>query len=113
MVDEYHGVRLFVRLNGKRFATPMFLVMIAIASTDLLLHSIQFPATFGVTSETSTGLCTTLSLFRTAAFTSFLRTLELIYLSLGLSLILMFIGVKLILTYLHESICGNSKDSNS
>lgn len=30
-VDEYHGTKLFVRLNGKRFATPMFLVMISIS----------------------------------------------------------------------------------
>lgn len=52
MVDEYHGTRLFVRLNGKRFATPMFLVMIAIASTDLLSALDSIPATFGVTSET-------------------------------------------------------------
>ena len=75
MVDEYHGVRLFIRLNGKRFATPMFLVMIAIASTDLLLHSIQFPATFGVTSETYLVFAANaFSLFWDCGlFTSFLR----------------------------------------
>ena len=36
MVDEFHGSKLFIRENGVRFATPMFLVMIAIGSTDLL-----------------------------------------------------------------------------
>jgi tellurite resistance protein TerC len=36
MVDEFHGTKLFIRQNGKRIATPMFLVMIAIGSTDLL-----------------------------------------------------------------------------
>lgn len=105
MVDEYHGTRLFVRLNGKRFATPMFLVMVAIASTDLLFALDSIPATFGVTSEAYL-------VFAANAFALLgLRALyfllkgfleKLIYLSLGLSLILMFIGVKLILAYLHE-----------
>jgi len=50
MVDDYHGTKLFIRQNGKRYATPMFMVMIAIASTDLLFALDSIPATFGVTS---------------------------------------------------------------
>ncbi len=105
MVDEYHGVRLFIRLNGKRFATPMFLVMIAIASTDLLFALDSIPATFGVTSETYLVFAANaFALLGLRALYFLLKGLleKLIYLSLGLSLILMFIGVKLILTYLHE-----------
>ena len=52
MTDEYDGSKMFTRLNGKRLATPMFLVMIAIATTDLLFALDSIPATFGVTSET-------------------------------------------------------------
>ena len=52
MVDEYHGSKMFIRIDGKRIATPMFLVMIAIGSTDLLFALDSIPATFGVTSET-------------------------------------------------------------
>jgi len=37
MTDEYDGSKIFTRQNGKRIATPMFLVMIAIASTDLFV----------------------------------------------------------------------------
>ncbi len=105
MVDEYHGTKLFIRQNGKRYATPMFMVMVAIASTDLLFALDSIPATFGVTSET-------FLVFSANAFALLgLRALyflvkglldRLVYLSLGLSVILMFIGVKLILTYLHE-----------
>jgi len=105
MVDEFHGTKLFVRQNGKRYATPMFMVMVAIASTDLLFALDSIPATFGVTSET-------FLVFSANAFALLgLRALyflvkglldRLVYLSLGLSIILMFIGVKLIMTYLHE-----------
>ena len=52
MVDEYHGSKLFIKVSGKRFATPMFLVIIAIGSTDLLFALDSIPATFGVTSQT-------------------------------------------------------------
>jgi len=114
MVDEFHGTKLFIRQNGKRVATPMFLVMIAIGSTDLLFALDSIPATFGVTSET-------FLVFAANAFALLgLRALyflvkglldRLIYLSLGLSIILMFIGIKLILTYLHEEFTSIPKIS--
>jgi len=114
MVDEFHGTKLFIRENGKRIATPMFLVMIAIGSTDLLFALDSIPATFGVTSET-------FLVFSANAFALLgLRALyflvkglldRLIYLSLGLSIILMFIGVKLIMTYLHEEFTSIPKIS--
>ena len=43
MVDEFHGTKLFIRQNGKRYATPMFMVMVAIASTDLLFALDSIP----------------------------------------------------------------------
>ena len=105
MVDEFHGTKLFVSLNGKRFATPMFLVIIAIGSTDLLFALDSIPATFGVTSETF--LVFTANAFALLGLRALYFLLKglldrLIYLSLGLSIILMFIGTKLILTFLHE-----------
>lgn len=105
MVDEFHGTKLFITLNGKRFATPMFLVMIAIASTDLLFALDSIPATFGVTSETYLVFAANaFALLGLRALYFLLKGLldKLIYLSLGLSIILMFIGVKLILTFAHE-----------
>ena len=114
IVEEFHGTKLFIRQNGKRVATPMFLVMIAIGSTDLLFALDSIPATFGVTSET-------FLVFAANAFALLgLRALyflvkglldRLVYLSLGLSIILMFIGIKLILTYLHEEFTSIPKIS--
>ena len=105
MVNEFHGPKMFIQDNGKRVATPMFLVMIAIGSTDLLFALDSIPATFGVTSET-------FLVFAANAFALLgLRALyflvkglldRLVYLSLGLSFILISIGGKLIMTYLHE-----------
>lgn len=105
MVDEFHGTKLFITLKGKRFATPMFLVIVAIASTDLLFALDSIPATFGVTSETFLVFtANAFALLGLRALYFLLKGLldKLIYLSLGLSIILMFIGVKLILTFLHE-----------
>ena len=103
--DNYHGTKLFAKENGVRVATPMFIVMIAIGSTDLLFALDSIPATFGVTQEP-------FLVFSVNAFALLgLRALyflikglldRLIYLSLGLAFILMFIGVKLLLLFGHE-----------
>ena len=105
MTDEFHGSKTFIKVNGKRLATPMFTVMIAIASTDLLFALDSIPATFGVTQESFLVFAANaFALLGLRALYFLLKGLldKLIYLSLGLSIILMFIGVKLILTYLHE-----------
>ena len=105
MVDEFHGSKLFIKVRGKRFATPMFLVIVAIASTDLLFALDSIPATFGVTSQTFLVFtANAFALLGLRALYFLLKGLldKLIYLSLGLSFILMFIGVKLMLTYAHE-----------
>ena len=105
MTDEYDGSKMFTRLNGKRLATPMFMVMIAIATTDLLFALDSIPATFGVTQEPFLVFAANaFALLGLRALYFLLKGLldKLVYLSLGLSVILMFIGVKLIMTYLHE-----------
>ena len=105
MVDDFHGSKLFIKVSGKRFATPMFLVIIAIGSTDLLFALDSIPATFGVTSQTFLVFtANAFALLGLRALYFLLKGLldKLIYLSLGISFILMFIGVKLMLTYAHE-----------
>jgi tellurite resistance protein TerC len=105
MTDQYDGTKLFTRIDGKRLATPLFLVMIAIGSTDLLFALDSIPATFGVTSEPYLVFtANAFALLGLRALYFLLKGLldKLVYLSTGLSIILMFIGVKLILTYLHE-----------
>lgn len=105
MTDEYDGSKVFTKVNGKKIATPMLLVLIAIASTDLLFALDSIPATFGVTQEPFLVFAANaFALLGLRALYFLLKGLldKLIYLSLGLSIILMFIGVKLILLYLHE-----------
>ncbi|MEY4493830.1 MAG: hypothetical protein RL355_1179 [Actinomycetota bacterium] len=106
VTDDFVEEKLFVKRDGKKYATPMLLVIIAIASTDLLFALDSIPATFGVTSEPFLVFsANAFALLGLRALYFLLKGLldKLIYLSLGLSFILMFIGAKLILVYLHES----------
>ena len=106
ITKEFDGSKSFTKVDGKKVATPMFLVLIAIASTDLLFALDSIPATFGVTSEPFLVFAANaFALLVLRALYVLLKGLldKLIYLSLGLSIILMFIGVKLIFTYLHET----------
>ena len=106
ITKEFDGSKSFTKVNGKKVATPMLLVLIAIASTDLLFALDSIPATFGVTSEPFLVFAANaFALLGLRALYFLLKGLldKLIYLSLGLSIILMFIGVKLTFTYLHET----------
>ena len=51
VTDDYHGGALTVRDQGRRFVTPLFIVLIAIGTTDLLFALDSIPAVFGVTDE--------------------------------------------------------------
>ncbi len=94
-------------MSGARVATPLFLVLLAIGSTDLLFALDSIPAVFGVTEEA-------FIVFAANAFALLgLRALfflvsglldRLVYLSTGLALILAFIGAKLILHFGHTDI---------
>jgi tellurite resistance protein TerC len=104
VTPDYHGGRVFTRIEGRRFATPLFIALIAIGSSDLLFALDSIPAVFGVTREA-------FIVFAANAFALLgLRALyflvtglldRLVYLSTGLSLILAFIGVKLLLHWGH------------
>ncbi|MBT0567885.1 TerC family protein [Williamsia sp. CHRR-6] len=104
--DEYHGDKLFTRIKGKRFATPMLLVLIMIGFTDLLFALDSVPAIYGLTEEPYI-------VFAANAFALMgLRQLfflldglldRLVYLSYGLSIILGFIGVKLLFHALQKN----------
>lgn len=97
--DEYHGAHLHAKIKGKRYGTPLLMVMIAIFATDIIFALDSIPAVYGVTSEP-------FIVFAANAFALLgLRALyflvaglldRLVYLSLGLAVILAFIGLKLI-----------------
>lgn len=103
--DEFHGTRLTVVENGRRLMTPMFVVIAALGSTDLLFALDSIPAIYGLTQEPylvfSANVFALMGL-RQLYFLIGGLLQRLVYLSVGLSIILAFIGVKLFLHALHE-----------
>ncbi len=106
VTDDYHGAKTTVKIDGKRWLTPMLIVMIAIGLTDVLFALDSIPAIFGLTQESYL-------VFAANAFALMgLRQLyfllggllkKLVFLSYGLAVLLAFIGVKLALHALHEN----------
>ena len=104
--DQYDGDRLFTKVNGKRLATPMLMVLIVIGFTDVLFALDSIPAIYGLTQEPY--LVFTANAFALMGLRQLFFLLSglldrLVYLSFGLSFILAFIGVKLVLHALHEN----------
>ena len=112
--DEYDGTRMFTRVDARRVATPLLLVMISIGATDLLFALDSIPATFGVTQDPYLVFtANAFALLGLRALYFLLKGLldKLVYLSTGLAFILVFIGVKLVLTFFHEQFAGVPKIS--
>ncbi|MEO6472671.1 MAG: TerC/Alx family metal homeostasis membrane protein [Aeromicrobium sp.] len=104
--DKWLGLKMFVRDKGKVFITPMFLVVLALGTTDLLFALDSIPAIYGLTKEPY--LVFTANVFALMGLRQLYFLLgdllkRLIYLSQGLAVLLAFIGVKLVLHALHEN----------
>ena len=106
MTEDYHGIKLRIRENGKRLYTPMVIVFLSIASADLLFAVDSIPAIFGLTQEAF--IVFTANIFALMGLRQLYFLIgglleRLVYLSAGLAVILAFIGVKLVLHALHEN----------
>ena len=106
LTDRWEGLRLWVKDNGKRLVTPMFLVIVALGTTDLLFALDSIPAIYGLTQQPY--LVFTANVFALMGLRQLYFLLadllgRLVYLSRGLAVILAFIGVKLVLHALHEN----------
>jgi tellurite resistance protein TerC len=104
--QEYDGTKLFTVENGKRLATPLFFVIVALGTTDLLFALDSIPAIYGLTKEPYIVLVANLFALMGLRQLYFLigdLLKKLVYLSLGLAVLLAFIGVKLLLHALHEN----------
>ncbi|MCV7253215.1 TerC family protein [Mycobacterium hackensackense] len=104
--DKWDGLSLWVKDNGSRLMTPMFLVIVALGTTDLLFALDSIPAIYGLTREPY--LVFTANVFALMGLRQLYFLLgdllkRLVYLSQGLAFILGFIGVKLLLHALHEN----------
>jgi len=106
VTPEWDGVKLFVRANGARLATPMFIVVLSLGVTDLLFALDSIPAIYGLTDEPY--LVLTANVFALMGLRQLYFLIgdllkRLVYLSYGLAVLLAFIGVKLILHAMHEN----------
>jgi tellurite resistance protein TerC len=101
---DYHDGRLVTRVDGRRAVTPLFVVLVAIGSTDLLFALDSIPAVFGVTEEPYlVFVANAFALLGLRALFFLVQGLldRLVYLSTGLAVVLAFIGVKLVLHWGH------------
>ena len=104
MLQDYGG-SFFIRRNGRRFATPLFLALVMVEVTDIVLALDSIPAIFSVTREPlivySSTMFAVLGLrslyFLLAAVTARLR-----YLHTGLASILIFVGAKMLVGHFVE-----------
>jgi tellurite resistance protein TerC len=102
--NQWHGTKLFVKVNGSRLITPMFIVILALGTTDLLFALDSIPAIFGLTQEPF--LVLTANIFALMGLRQLYFLIggllkRLVYLGVGLAILLAFIGVKLILHAAH------------
>ena len=104
--DQWHGIKLFAKENGSRVITPMFIVILALGTTDLLFALDSIPAIYGLTKEPY--LVLTANIFALMGLRQLYFLIggllkRLVFLSYGLAVLLGFIGVKLILHAMHEN----------
>ena len=102
--NQWQGTKLFVKVNGSRLITPMFIVILALGTTDLLFALDSIPAIFGLTQEPF--LVLTANIFALMGLRQLYFLIggllkRLVYLGIGLAILLAFIGVKLMLHAAH------------
>jgi tellurite resistance protein TerC len=100
--QEMHGQRLFVRIDARLLATPLFAVLVLVETTDVLFAVDSVPAVLAVSREQ-------FIVFTSNAFAILgLRALYFLladlhnrftYLQQGLAVILAFVGVKMIIAH--------------
>jgi tellurite resistance protein TerC len=99
-VPEYHGKKFFVKLDGRWFATPLFLVLVAIEATDVVFAVDSIPAIFAITEDPF--LVYTSNIFAILGLRAMYFLLAGIIdrfhlLKLGLAIVLLFVGVKMVI----------------
>ncbi len=100
-VQEFEGVKFIVRRDGRRFATPLFLVLVVVEATDLAFAVDSVPAIIGITDDRF--IVFTSNIFAILGLRSIYFVLagmmeSFRFLKVGLSLILGFVGTKMLLT---------------
>lgn len=105
MTRDLHGGRFVVRTDGRRFATPLLLSLIAVEVSDLIFAVDSIPAIFAITSDPF--IVFTSNIFAILGLRSMYFLLagvinRFVYLKTGLSLVLVFVGGKMLLLDLYK-----------
>jgi len=100
VTTELHGERFFTRLNGKWHATPLFLVLLLIETTDLIFAVDSIPAILAITQDQF--IVYTSNVFAILGLRSLYFALAGIVhrfwlLSYGLAVVLIFVGIKMLM----------------
>ena len=98
---RYHGDRFFIHKMGKRFATPMFIVLVVVETTDVIFALDSIPAILAITTDRfivySSNAFAILGL--RALYFALSGIIKLFhYLHYGLAMILIFVGVKMMIS---------------
>ena len=111
VTEDFEQDKFFVRRAGKLLATPLFLILLIVESTDLVFAVDSIPAIFAVTQESF--LVYTSNVFAILGLRALYFLLADVmdkfeYLKLGLSAVLTFIGVKMVIVDLYHIPVGVS-----
>jgi tellurite resistance protein TerC len=103
----YHGQKLFVIEDGKRLATPLFIVLLFVETTDIFFAVDSIPAIFAVTRDSFIVL--TSNVFAILGLRALYFLLAGVMdrfhlLKYGLAVILGFVGSKMLLEAVHVEI---------
>lgn len=105
VAPEYHGQSFFIRQAGRWCATPLFIVLAMVETTDLVFAVDSIPAIFAVTQNTF--IVYTSNVFAILGLRALYFLLAGVitmfhYLKLGLSVVLGWVGLKMLLTDVYK-----------
>jgi len=101
LTKNYHGHSFFKKVEGKRLATPLLMVLVVIEATDIIFAMDSVPAILSITRNTF--IVFTSNIFAILGLRSMYFALagiiqKLRFLNYGLSAILVFLGIKMIIS---------------
>jgi tellurite resistance protein TerC len=100
VTSEFHGARFTIVKEGKRFATPLLVVLTVIEVSDLIFAVDSIPAIFAVTTDPF--IVFTSNIFAILGLRSMYFLLAGVidkfhYLKQGLAFVLLFVGTKMLI----------------
>jgi tellurite resistance protein TerC len=109
VTERFHGSDFFVRIDGRRHATPLFMALLVVETTDVLFALDSVPAALGISQNMF--VVYTSNIFAILGLRSLFFAVGgllkyLHYLRVGLALILVFVGVKMLLPEHHKLSTG-------